>query len=341
MPERVLKLSREISAVSQRSIAQILKVTKRTRLLAVNAQIESAHAGEAGRGFNVVAEEVKKVSDTIKEISQEMTGELEVRVTELQRLGEQLVAQVRGTRLSDLAFGIIDIIDRNLYERSCDVRWWATDSAVVDCLQNPDEETARFCGERLRVILSAYTVYMDLWVADAEGVVRSHARPESYPGVVGSKVQDQGWFQKGLATRDGNDFVAMDITNNPLLQNRPVATYATAIREGGEANGRALGVLGIFFNWEEQAQTVVERVPLSEQEAANSRVMILDSKFRIIAAHPPRGLFTETYPVDLSAGRQRGNYTDDQGRVIGYALTPGYETYKGLGWYGAIEQNIK
>ena len=26
----------------------------------------------------------------------------------------------------------IDLIDRNLYERSCDVRWWATDSSVVD-----------------------------------------------------------------------------------------------------------------------------------------------------------------------------------------------------------------
>jgi hypothetical protein len=42
------------------------------------------------------------------------------------------VAQIRGSRLPDLSLNAIDIIDRNLYERSCDVRWWATDSAIVD-----------------------------------------------------------------------------------------------------------------------------------------------------------------------------------------------------------------
>jgi hypothetical protein len=47
-------------------------------------------------------------------------------------LGHRLVAQIRGSRLPDLSLNAIDIIDRNLYERSCDVRWWATDSAIVD-----------------------------------------------------------------------------------------------------------------------------------------------------------------------------------------------------------------
>jgi hypothetical protein len=32
-----------------------------------------------------------------------------------------------------------------------------------------------------------------------------------------------------------------------------------------------------------------------------------------------------------------GCYTD-KGQTIGYALTPGYETYAGLGWYGCVQQ---
>jgi hypothetical protein len=32
-----------------------------------------------------------------------------------------------------------------------------------------------------------------------------------------------------------------------------------------------------------------------------------------------------------------GSYTADD-LTIGYALTPGYETYKGLGWYGCVLQ---
>jgi hypothetical protein len=30
--------------------------------------------------------------------------------------------------------------------------------------------------------------------------------------------------------------------------------------------------------------------------------------------------------------------TDAAGRLIAFHLTPGYETYRGLGWYGVIEQ---
>jgi hypothetical protein len=33
-----------------------------------------------------------------------------------------------------------------------------------------------------------------------------------------------------------------------------------------------------------------------------------------------------------------GSYVDPTGTVIGYALTPGYETYRGMGWYGVIVQ---
>ena len=34
-----------------------------------------------------------------------------------------------------------------------------------------------------------------------------------------------------------------------------------------------------------------------------------------------------------------GTYEDKNGNIVGFALTPGYETYQGLGWYGALFQN--
>ena len=53
-----------------------------------------------------------------------MEAELKNALDELRSVGGRMVKNVRGQRLVDLCRNSIEIIDRNLYERTCDVRWW-------------------------------------------------------------------------------------------------------------------------------------------------------------------------------------------------------------------------
>ncbi len=337
MPERILTLAESVSKLATDKIGEIQKVTSTTKILALNALIEATRAGEMGKGFAVVAQEVKGISERITHIATDLTKNMEAQTAELQQLGKKLIANIRGGRLTDLALNMIDIMDRNLYERSCDVRWWATDSAVVDCAANPAPETSRFCSKRLGVILDAYTVYLDLWAVDARGQVLANGRPNRYQRVIGSDVSNEPWFRQAMATRDGGEFAVADISVNDRLDNKLVATYATAIRHGGEANGQPIGALGVFFDWQPQSQGIIDSMRIEAEERDKTRAMLLDSRFRVIASTGGRGVLTETFPL-RTEGRRSGNYMDEQGNTVGFSLTPGFETYKGLGWYGVVTQ---
>jgi len=337
----LLEITNTVAVETDQKIDRIHGITRRSRMLALNASIEAQRVGQLGRGFAVVADEVKAISAEISQVTDSLRGELKGKLATLSDFGRSLAAEVervRGERLADLAHNAVEIADRNLYERSCDVRWWATDQAVVDCAANPDDQNhARHAAKRLGVILASYTVYLDLWVADASGRVIANGRPGRYPNVIGTDVSEQQWFKDAMATRDGGEFSVADITHNRTLDNAVVATYATAIRADGENNGEPIGALGIFFDWQAQGRSIVEGVRLAPEERAKSRCLIIDRNHRIIADSAGSSDLNETFRLDTRGG-ERGYYVDGYGNTVGYALTPGYETYEGLGWYGVILQ---
>ncbi len=240
-------------------------------------------------------------------------------------------------RLTEMSQTLVQLIVRNLYERTADVRWWATDDAFYKCLENPTPEAVRYAQHRLGIINRFYTVYLNLALADKNGKVLAISNPERFNKQVGASVANEYWFSAAKMTMSGDEYRVDDIHNDGLLQNEPVAVYSTAVRRGGELSGEVLGVLGVFFAWGEQARCIVQDEPnLSDDEWGRTRVLLLDSKHRVIAASDNQGLLTP-YPLKTQ-GERKGFYFNDKGSAVAFAQTIGYEEYDGLGWYGVIEQ---
>lgn len=334
-PELVLRYVNAAAGIADIKVRDIHTITAHTHLLAINATIEAARSGDAGRGFSVVADEVRAVAGEIARLASEMDTELRAAFDALREVGVRMAEEVRGQRLVDLALNAIEIMDRNLYERTCDVRWWATDAAIVDAAEHADPARCEHAGQRLGVILRAYTVYLDIWLCDPKGRVIAHGRRDRYPHVLGTDVSRESWFRDAMASHSADDFSVADIARCQALDNAPVATYAAAVLGHGR---RPIGVLGIHFNWGAQAEAVVRGVRLSPAEAKRTRVLLVDANDRVIAASDRNGMPDETLRLE-HGGQAFGSYRDSRGNTVAFHRTPGYETYGGLGWYGALIQS--
>jgi hypothetical protein len=340
-PEQIALLADQLVNTMQQASRGISKINDRARLLALNAQIEAARAGHAGAAFGIVASAMRDLSDKTSCIAEDMATDLQEANDRLQGIIRTLAGNVRGTRLSDLALTNIDLIDRNLYERSCDVRWWATDSSSVQALTENTPAACQHSAHRFGVILNSYTVYYDLVLCDLEGRVVANGRPEQYRSV-GRDCAGTEWFQSALRTHSGEEFGFQTVHANPLVGDQRALVYSCCVRAGGDVHGVPIGVLGIIFNWDALAQTILENTPLVADEKSRCRICIVDKTGFVLADTGGRQLKETLHLPDwprIQGTRKGFVMSSVSGRecCIGHALSPGYETYA-TGWISLLIQ---
>jgi hypothetical protein len=338
-PEHIAQLTGQLSTLLTETVEHIAGLNREARILALNAEIESARAGDAGVALGVVAKAMSQLSEKTGDSAKQLARGSKGLIREMQQVTEVLQTKMRGERLSDMALTNIDLVDRNLYERSCDVRWWATDGSVVAALATPTEESRRFASQRLGVILNAYTVYFDLVLCDLDGLVVANGRPTRH-AVLGMRQDQAPWFQAAMKTHSGDEFGFQSVHNSALVNQQRSLVYSCAVRAGGEAHGEPLGVLGIVFNWDALGQTILDRLPLSPHEKQRAIACFVDPEGNVLADFPA-GSLRGSFDNSLFSGLRQGNkgygvhHFCGREYVAGFAMSPGFETYS-TGWSSLV-----
>ena len=110
--KRLGESSQEIGEITE----LISDITEQTNVLALNAAIQAASAGEAGRGFSVVAEEVQRLAERSADATREIAALVRTIQTDTQdavaAMERSTQGVVEGARLSDAAGTALNDIDR-------------------------------------------------------------------------------------------------------------------------------------------------------------------------------------------------------------------------------------
>ena len=140
--EKLGEAGREIGNV----VSFIAEITEQTNLLALNAAIEAARAGEQGRGFAVVADEVRKLAERttdatgrIDDMIKTIQGEVD-RVVRLTRSGQE--EMVQGLELANQAGEAL----KEIVEQTAQV------GVYIDQIASASDQQAATSAEIARII---------------------------------------------------------------------------------------------------------------------------------------------------------------------------------------------
>jgi chemotaxis signal transduction protein len=248
----------------------------------------------------------------------------------------ELADTALAARLSSARFTaqwLVELLDRNLYERANDCRWWALAPELAAALAaGHDQAQALEATRVLKHINALYTVYTRLVVYDRDGriVAASHPVDAHSGGVVGSRIEADT-LAAVLALPDQQRYHVTPLRASPLYGGKPTWVYHAAIRNAG--GSQVLGGIGIVFDTAPQLQAMLHGALAGQ---GDEQAAFVDREGRVLCASDAalaaqerfEGLPPELLKLPRGQGAARIVVRDGQFMVLGVSASPGYREFK-------------
>jgi hypothetical protein len=333
--------SKIIPEINKQTYLKVQDDKESIQLISLNGIVFASKLGKRGAALGPIFNQITKSGDFVtsrmEDLLKEMAlGELDLNLKALENFSKQA----------------IDLIDRNLFERSADIRWWATDQYFWNSLLNPSEDNHRKASERLKVINGSYTMYRNIILANSSGEIVSCSRMELKNELQKINVSDQSWFQQGMRTTKSSEYAVQDIIKSNLEKSKERSLiYSGGVRKNGNREDDAIGVLGILFDWDTEAKKILSTCLPKDPEGqviegsvafyTNHLNEIIETTDEIVL---PIGLKLILPPEiqHINAGETiSGSFTfNNRHYIIGSSKTKGYREYRGLNWSAHIIRPI-
>ncbi|TCR61144.1 chemotaxis signal transduction protein [Bosea sp. BK604] len=227
----------------------------------------------------------------------------------------------------------IDVMDRNLYERANDCRWWALDATFAKALSEPAPEAFRACRGVLGAINALYTVYSNLILFDATGRAVAVSQP-GHEDLLGTAL-DGEWVARTLSLRSTQDYAVSRFEPTALYDDAATYLYAAAIPG---RNGRPLGGVAIVFDSTPQFAAMLQDALPSDaagKPLAGAFALFLDDAGKVIASTSERFAIGSACDLGVDLGgvapkQDLSRIIAFEGRyyAIGAVISRGYREYK-------------
>lgn len=240
------------------------------------------------------------------------------------------------TRQAALA---IELMDRNLYERANDCRWWALTRSFREELAQADphdKAQRQRLSEVLRRINGLYTVYSNLILFDQSGRVLAVSNP-AYQDWLG-KILSESWVRPALGLADAQSYNVSGFEPSALYDNQSTYIYAAGVRA---ADDEPVGGIAIVFDATPQFRAMLhDALPrrTDGQPVAGAFAVFAGRDGRVIAATdpdlPPGSRLMIGYEFfKLQAGDSCTNVVIYNGcyYAVGSSMSAGYREYQGAG----------